>query len=418
MEKRMTLTMKEIKKMRVMDRMEQGLMTRAKAAEQLHVSERQIYRIQKSYRERGEQGLVHGNRGRVSHRRINERVRQELQRLLEETYSDYNSLHFLEILRDNYGIGLSYSTLQSLRRELGYPTPKRKKRQPHRQRRNPRPVYGMMLQADASLHAWLEDRGPNLALIAMIDDATNRIWATFREYEDAAGYLEVLQFVCLNEGIPMELYTDRRNVFQDQRELNVEEQLAGKERSSLFKEILDTLGIQLIQANSPQAKGRVERLFGTLQDRLTKALREADASTISDANQVLQSYLSVHNNAFSKNAAQEGSAFVSWPTNIAPYDLFCFKYRRTVRNDNTIAFGKAILQIPPGKFRQNYVKANVELRQHLDCAITVHYQGQQIARFDQAEGYPLRINTFVPVPDQSFCLGFVPESTPLHGVQL
>jgi transposase len=334
--------MREIKRLKVMSMVEEKLMTRAKAAEKLNISERQVYRIQKSYREKGEQGLVHGNRGKPSRRRVSKQVCTKIKTLLEKQYSDYNTLHFQEILAEEFGINISYSTLQSIRRGAGYPTPRKKKSQPHRNRRTPKLIYGMMLQADASIHPWLEDRGPKLALVALIDDATNRVWGTFRDYEDAAGYVEVLQEVCLTEGIPMALYTDKRNVFQDQRELSIEDQLAGKERTTHFKAILDKLGIELIQADSPQAKGRVERLFETLQDRLVKALREAKAKTLAEANQLLQEYLPKHNKRFMKKAAQEGSAFVPWPPSLAPDEHFCFRYTRRVRNDNTIVFDTVV----------------------------------------------------------------------------
>lgn len=406
--------MKEIKRLKVMSMLEEKLMTRAEAAEKLNVSERQVYRIQKSYREKGEQGLVHGNRGKPSQRRVSQEIRTRIQKLLKETYSDYNTLHFQEILSEQFDISISYSTLQSIRREAGYPTPRKKKSQPHRNRRTPSPIYGMMLQADASIHNWLEERGPKLALVALIDDATNRVWGTFRDYEDAAGYVEVLQEVCLTEGIPMVLYTDKRNVFQDQRELSIEDQLAGKERTTHFKAILDKLGIELIQADSPQAKGRVERLFETLQDRLVKALREARAQTLAEANQVLQDYLPKHNKRFIKKAAQEGSAFVPWPPNLAPDEHFCFRYTRRVRNDNTIVFDNVILQIPPGTHREHYAKATVELRQHLDCALTVYFHGEQIARFEQAEGFPLRIGSFLPVPEEPIEIDFIPDLSSLE----
>jgi hypothetical protein len=178
--------------------------------------------------------------------------------------------------------------------------------------------------------------------------------------------------------------------------------------------ILDRLGIELIQADSPQAKGRVERLFGTLQDRLVKALREAGAQTLEEANHVLGEYLSQHNQHFIKKAAQAGSAFVPWPPDLAPEELFCFRYQRTVRNDNTISFDSVILQIPPGKFRSHYAKANVELQQHLDCTLTVHYHGKQIARFEQAEGYPLRIGSFVPAPEKPIEVDFIPDPLPVE----
>lgn len=405
--------MKEIKRLKVLTLVEAGQLTRAEAAKKLEISERQLYRIQKSYREKGEQGLVHGNRGKASHRKIGDKIREKIEDLLADQYKDYNTLHFQEILAEDYGIQISYTTLQNIRREVKYPTPRKKKAAKHRSRRPPRMIYGMMLQADASIHPWLEERGPELALIALIDDATNKVWGTFRAEEDAAGYLEVLHEVCLTEGIPMEFYTDKRNVFQDQRELSIEDQLAGKERTSHFKAVLDNLGIKLTQANSPQAKGRVERLFETLQDRLVKALREANATSRTEANRVLRDYLPKHNQRFMKKAAQEGSAFVPWPPKLAPDDLFCFRYQRTVRNDNTISFDNAVLQIPPGEYRTHYAKARVELRQHLDCALTVHYLGNQIARFEQAEGFPLRIGKFVPIPDEPVQVDFIPDPIPV-----
>jgi len=152
--------MKEIKRLKAMSMLEEKLMTIAEAAEKLNVSERQVYRIQKSYREKGEQGLVHGNRGKPSQRRVSNQVNTKIKILLEKQYSDYNTLHLQEILAEEYGINISYSTLQSLRRAAGHPTPRNKKSQPHRNHRTPNPIYGMVLQADASIHHWLEDRGP------------------------------------------------------------------------------------------------------------------------------------------------------------------------------------------------------------------------------------------------------------------
>ena len=144
--------MKEIKRLKVLTLIAEGKLTRSEAAKKLGLSERQLYRIQKSYLEKGEQGLIHGNRGKVSHRRISDAIRREIQTLLKDQYEDYNTLHFQEILAEEHGIHLGYSTLQSIRREVGYPTPRKKKSQAHRNRRTSHPIYGMMLQADASIH--------------------------------------------------------------------------------------------------------------------------------------------------------------------------------------------------------------------------------------------------------------------------
>jgi len=204
-----------------------------------------------------------------------------------------------------------------------------------------------MLQADGSSHDWLEGRGPKLTLIAYIDDATNKVYATFREQEDAAGYLEVLQEICLTEGIPQSMYIDKR--LTSRKKTNLADQLAGKEPKSQFERVLDGLGIELIPAHFPQAKGRIERLFGSLQDRLVKALREAGADSLPAANGVLKQFLGKYNQRFMVKAEQDESAFVPWGEPRDPYSLFAFKYTRTVKNDNTISFDNHLLQLPPGR---------------------------------------------------------------------
>jgi len=273
----------------------------------------------------------------------------------------------------------------------------------------------MMLQADGSDHDWLEGRGPRLTLIGFIDDATNEVPAAlFREEEDAAGYMLALQAICLNQGIPLSVYADRHHIFRSPRKPTLEEQLSGKEPKSQFGRALDELAIEYIEAHSPQAKGRVERLFGTFQDRLVKALREAGASTLDEANAVLEAFLPEYNRKFQKEAAQPGSAYREWPADLRPSDVFCFTYTRTVANDNTISFSGHKLQILPGPQRHSYARAKVTIRQHLDGQLTVHYQGQQIAAFDQAVGVPVRVDKFTPAPLPDIPEPACPAAPPPH----
>lgn len=409
MEKRITLTHKELKRIKAIELSLNSQLTCKEAAQKLEISERQFYRLRQRYREGGAESLAHGNRGQPSRRRISAETQAVIRQLLESEYADYNSIHLLEILQNEHQIQISYSSLQNLRKAMGYPTPKTRKAAKHRRRRTPKPVYGMMLQVDASIHPWLEDRGPKLALHAFIDDTTNRVWASFRYEEDCFGYLTVLREICLETGIPMSLYSDRRSVFQGNRKLSIEEQLAGKENSSQFKRVLDRLGISLIKANSPQAKGRIERLFGTLQDRLVKALRKSNASTLADANRVLAVFLPDFNRAFMKEPAHEGSAFVRWNPDHAPDDFFCARFTRSVKMDNTISFNTAILQIPPNPFRQNFARASVELLQQLNGDIRIFHKQKLIASFvHDPEHYPL-MGRFVPLPHDPLILDFLPE---------
>jgi len=232
----------------------------------------------------------------------------------------------------------------------------------------------------------------------MIDDANNEIpGACFREEEDAAGYFLVLQQVCLTQGLPQALYADQHTIFQSPSQPTLEQELTGELPRTQFGRLVDELGIQLIAARSPQAKGRIERLWGTLQDRLVKELRKAGACDLDTANQVLAAYLPKFNARFQVKAAQPGSAYVPWPQERDPANHFCFKYTRTVTNDNTIAFNKHRLQIPPGPQRQGYAKARVELRHSLDGSLAVFYQAKHLVTFLPADSLaPPRVGLFTP----------------------
>jgi len=255
----------------------------------------------------------------------------------------------------------------------------------------------MLLQVDGSPHDWLEGRGPRLTLVAGIDDATSEVpSALFREQEDMAGYYLLLQDICQSLGRPLALYADRHTIFQSPKEETLEDELAGKLPRTQFGRLVEELGIQLIAARSPQAKGRVERLFGTLQDRLVKALRRANASTLEEANAVLKTFLPRYNARFAVEAEQPGSAYRTEPPYQEFAHCFCFRYERTVANDNTISFGGHKLQIPPGPHQRSYARAHVQLCQHLDGHLTIHYQGQRLASFEAEQSGPVRVRQFTP----------------------
>jgi hypothetical protein len=257
----------------------------------------------------------------------------------------------------------------------------------------------MLLQLDGSTHEWLEGRGPKLALIAAIDDATNEVPnAVFRDAEDAAGYFELMQNISQVIGLPLAVYADRHTIFQSPAKATLEQEMAGQLPRSQFGRLMDELAIELIEAHSPQAKGRVERLFGTLQDRLVKELREAGATTLAEANQVLQDYLPRFNARFSVPPRQPGSAYRSWPADLKPEELFCFKHQRTVNGDNTISFSGHTLPIPPDRQRSSYRRARVDVHQRLDGSLAICYQGRTLAVFQPASDEPVRVGKFTPAP--------------------
>ena len=399
MKTQVILNMKEQKRLAVLNKVETGQITITEAAEMLALSERQVKRIRKTYREKGAAGLAHGNRGKVSTRRIREEVRQQVIKLVEEKYRDYNDQHLTEKLAELHGIELSRSTVRTIRREVGLGSPRKRRAPKHRARRERKPLPGMLLQTDGSDHDWLEGRGPRLTLIAYIDDATGDVLGgVFREEEDAAGYMLALQVVIQKKGLPQAVYADRHTIFRSPKEATIEQQLAGKEPKSQFGRVLDELGITYIQAHSPQAKGRVERLFETLQDRLVKELREANACTKEEANRVLDAYLPRFNQQFAHMETQPGTAFQELPAGLRLSDVFCFKYTRTVTNDNTISFAGHKLSIPPGSPRRSYARARVEVRLHLEGHLTIHYQNQQLASFQPADpASPVRAGCFTPL---------------------
>lgn len=244
--------------------------------------------------------------------------------------------------------------MRRLRREAGLASPRKKRPPRHRSWRPRRPQPGMLLQLDGSHHPWLENRGPKLCLIAAVDDATGEIpWALFRPEEDVAGYFLLLQRLSHTHGLPLAVYADRHTIFQSPKKASIAEQLAGQPPRSQLGRLLDELAVQLIPAHSPQAKGRIERLFGTLQDRLVKALRQASAGTLEEANRVLDHFLPSFNTRFAVSPAQPGSAYRPWPAGLQPQDVFCFKHERAVAKDNTISFNGHRLPIAPGPARRS-----------------------------------------------------------------
>jgi hypothetical protein len=257
----------------------------------------------------------------------------------------------------------------------------------------------MLLQVDGSRHDWLEGRGPWLTLHAAIDDATNEVpWAVFREEEDATGYALLVHHISQSHGLPLALYGDRHTIFQSPREPTIEEQLKGLEPRTQLGQLLETLEVGLIAARSPQAKGRVERLFGTLQDRLVKELRRSGACNLTDANAVLRKYLPRFNKRFMMLAAQPGSAYRPRLTRAEANARICFTYWRTVANDHTIALFGHNLLIPKIPVRLNLARQRIQLHHRMDGRLAVVYKGEVLGMLQPAQLGPPRLEEFTPAP--------------------
>ncbi len=376
------LSQREEARLRVLNKVLEGRLRVQEAARVLGVSERHGWRLLAAYRKEGAAALAHGNRGCKPEHAIPEAVQAQVRELAQGRYREVNHCHLTELLAEREGIIVSRSTVRRILVAVGVKSPRRRRPPQHRCRRERYPQEGMLLQVDGSRHDWLEGRGPYLTLVAAVDDATGTVpSASFREQEDAQGYFLLLQEVIQGKGIPLALYSDRHGIFQrsPKEPETLEEQLAGDWQPTQFGRAVRELAIQPIFALSPQAKGRIERLFGTLQDRLVAELRLAGASTVEETNQVLRDFLPRFNARFGVPATQPGSAYQPLPSGLELEGVLCFKYQRTVAKDNTVRFGGHTLQLLPGLDRLSYAHARVEVQERLDGRLVVAYQGRLLA---------------------------------------
>jgi len=374
---------RELKRWRLMELVKVGKITLKEAGEKIGVCYRQAKRIRRAIRERGIKALVHGNRGRPSNHRIKEALREKVLKLSRELYWDFNDTHFTEKLRECEGIVLNRETVRKLRREAGV-APKRKRRGPkHRKRRERKAQEGWMVLWDGSPHSWFGPEHPPCCLMAAIDDATGKLLAArFFAFEGSSGYLWLLKEIVKKHGIPMVIYQDRHGALhRNDSHWSLEEQLAGRQEPTQVGLALEALSIEPISALSPQAKGRVEKLFATLQDRLGAELRLRGMVTLEEANRYLQSiFIKGFNRRFAIRAKDSQKAWRKVPEDLDLDRIISFRYTATVGNDNTVRLGGLILDIPPGPHGRSYAKAKVESRQLLNGSWRIYYKNHLIAK--------------------------------------
>lgn len=377
----------------VLTRLIAGALEVGEAADLLGLSVRSIWRLKRRFAEDGPGGLVHGNRGRASPRRIDEPTRERVRALARGRYDGANDSHLAELLAERDGIRLSRVSVRRILRAAGIASPRRRRPPRHRSRRDRMPQAGMLLQTDGSRHDWLEDRGPRLTLVAAIDDATGTITgATFREQEDAAGYLTILRDTVRRHGVPLALYRDRHGIFETPKgmPLTLEEQLVDGRRPTQFGRALAELGITSIAARSPQAKGRIERAWGTFQDRLVVELRLAGAADIAAANRVLARFVGRFNRRFAVPAADPEPAWRAVPAEVSLEAVCCLKYRRVVARDDTVRAGATILQLPARSGGRTNAGRRVELQLRLDGRLVV-WDGQRAILVRPAPADPVQL---------------------------
>jgi transposase len=345
------------------------------AATYLQLSSREVRRLAEAFRARGPAALLHGNQGRRPANRVDDDRRARLVELAGTTYAGFNPVHLAETLAEEWPeLAVSARTLRRLLAEAGLALPRTRRRSRHRSRRERMPRAGMLLQADGSRHDWLEGRGPLLTLVVGIDDATGILTgATFREQEDAAGYFSVLAQTIRRHGRPEALYSGLHSIFakNPRRPPTLAEQLTGQRSLTQVGRALDDLEVRWIGAHSPQAKGRVERLNGTLQDRLVSELRRAAASSREQANGLLGRFLPRFNARFGVPAAVPEPAWRSWSSPWPIEAELCFHYARRAEADATLGWDGRALALPRRHDGRSWARRRVIVEEHLDGSLWV-----------------------------------------------
>jgi hypothetical protein len=339
-----SMSVTERRRLEAMSRVKSGDLTLAQVAEHLELSYRQVKRIWARYQAAGDRGLVHGLRGRVSNRRSHESLREQALARYREVYADYGPTLAQECLAQE-GLIMPVSTLRRWLVSAGL-WERRRRRKPHRHRRPRKEQWGELLQMDGSYHDWFEGRRGWATLLVLIDDATGRVLARFCERESWETVTTAFWSYVDRHGLPRQLYVDRHGIYRDDRKPTRAEILAGIEPKTQFGRSMEELGVKLILARSPQAKGRVERMNGTLQDRLVKALRREGISELATANRFLEEkFLPEFNARFAVPAAREGDAHQSVPPGTDLARILSRQETRVVQNDWTVRVHNAFLQL-------------------------------------------------------------------------
>lgn len=358
-------------------RWERGDLTQMEAAEMLGVSVRTFQRWAGRFEEAGADGLTDRRLGRPSPRRAPEEELERMLGLYRDKYSDFTVKHFHEQLQKRHGYVLGYTVTKLALHAAGLVRPA-PKRSAHRKKRPRRPLRGMLLHQDGSRHAWLEGQ-PALDLIVTMDDATSEVLSLFLVAEEGtASTLRGLREVVAEHGLFCALYTDRGSHYFETPKAG------GKVSKTVLTQVgraLQQLGIEHIAAYSPEARGRSERLFRTLQDRLPKELRLAGITTIEAANAWLEEhYKAAHNRQFAIAPEEEGTAFV--PDREGAWrDILCVVEERVVGNDNTVAWNGRRLQLPESRLRPHFVRAKVQVREYPDGEIAIDLGPHRLARY-------------------------------------
>ncbi len=394
------MSQKEVNRLYVIRQTIEKVISQVQAAALLGLTDRQVRRIAKNVQKEGETSICHKSRGKRSHNRIADKIKDKAVSLCRNRYKDFGPCHASEKLLTVHKIKVSDETLRGWFQAEQIPYKGRKKR-PHRQWRLRKAHRGEMVQMDGSHHDWFESRGPRCVLMAYIDDATGRVYARFYEYEGTLPAMDGFKRYIKLYGLPQTVYLDRHSTYKVTVKQTIEEELTDIQPMSHFEKSLAELGVTVIHAYSPQAKGRVERLFGTFQDRVVKEMRLAGVKNITEGNAFLDGYLPEYNRKYAKQAAEKADFHRPVANKHALNTILAIKTERRLRNDFTITHNKKLYQI-----RNNIRTKTVTIEERTDGTMRIIHNGQQlkyqeiVARPVQEET-PLKIHKSIKPHSQS-----------------
>lgn len=377
------LRQEELKRLHIIRKVSEGVLKQKEAAEILLISDRQVRRVIKRVREEGDRGIAHRSRGKTSNRRLLEKTREKVIRLYRQRYKGFGPTLFCEKLLEIDGIKISDETLRKWLIESGDWKKVRRGRR-HRKWRERKESLGEMIQMDGSRHDWFEGRGEELVLMAYIDDATNRVFARFYDYEGTIPAMDSFKRYIEEYGIPMSVYLDKHSTYKSTGKPTIEDELNNRMPQSQFERGLEEIGVRVIHAHSPQAKGRIERIFKTFQDRVIKEMRLKWIKTKEEANEFLSRYLPIYNERFSFKAAKEGDLHREIPEGLDIDNILCIKTRRFVRNDFTIAHDRKLYQI-----EERINRREVIVEDRIDGSMEITYNDRAL-KFREIPVRPVR----------------------------
>jgi transposase len=378
-------TQEELRRLHVIEKVLEGGLKQIEAAEILCLSSRQIRRVVKRVKQEGQRGIVHRSRGRPSNRRIADQLRDKVIRFYREKYKDFGPTLACEKLLERDGVRISDETLRRWLLESGDWKRIRKGRR-HRQWRERKGHPGEMVQIDGSHHAWFEDRGEPCVLMGYIDDANGNVFGRFYDYEGTMPAMDSFRRYIRRRGLPLKVYLDGHSTYKSTAKPTIRDELEGVEPLSEFERALRELRVEVSHAHSPQAKGRIERLFRTFQDRVIKEMRLRGIRTIEEGNRFLAEYLPLYNKRFSVRPREKEDLHRPLPGGLDLNAILCIKTERTLRNDFTVAHHHKLYQI------EEATKATkVIVQDRMDGSMRITYQGQSL-KFREITERPIREN--------------------------